>query len=173
SSTGGYDVVDDPNPAQTFEQANARISYQPSGKISVNVSGGVEFRQFEHNSRHQYVTPVFELALSYQPFDPTTITLSGSRSTYNSGVLAGQDFAGTTITAGLRQRLLQRFYVGVSGGYQNSDYFSTVNSVAATRQDNYHFIEPSLDFSITRFWTIGGYYLHRQNDSSFQFFKFD
>ena len=99
--------------------------------------------------------------------------MSGSRRTYNSGVLAGQDFAGTTITVGLHQRLLQRFHVGVSGGYQNSDYFSTVNSVAATRRDNYHFIEPSLDFSITRFWTIGGYYLHRQNDSSFQFFKFD
>src|SRR5437879_1528811 len=36
--TGGYDVVDDPNPAQTFEQANARISYQTSSKICVNVS---------------------------------------------------------------------------------------------------------------------------------------
>ncbi|PYK91981.1 MAG: hypothetical protein DME35_00395 [Verrucomicrobia bacterium] len=170
--TGGYDVVDDPNPAQTFEQANARISYQPSGKISVNVSGGVEFRQFEHNSRHQYVTPVFELALSYQPFDPTTITLSGSRSTYNSGALAGQDFAQTSISASMRQRFLQRFYIAVSAGYQNSDYFSTVNGIAANRQDNYYFIEPALDFSITRFWTFGGYYLHRQNDSASQNFSF-
>jgi hypothetical protein len=41
-----------------------------------------------------------------------------------------------------------------------------VNGVAANRQDNYYFIEPSLDFSITRFWTFGGYYLHRQNDSN-------
>ena len=35
------------------------------------------------------------------------------------------------------------------------------------------FIEPTVDFNVTRFWTVGGYYLHRRNDSSFQSFKFD
>ena len=170
--TGGYDLVDDPNPAQTFEQVNLRATYQATGKISLNVSGGVEFRQFENNSRGEYISPVFELSATYQPFDGTSVTLAGSRRTFNSSVLAGQDLAGTTITASLRQRLVQRFYVGVSGGYQNSDYFSTVNGVAANRQDNYYFIEPSLDFPITRFWTVGGYYLHRQNDSSLHSFNF-
>jgi len=172
-STGGVDFVDNPNPDETFEQANVRASYQATGKIAFNFSGGVEFRQFENNSRSEYISPVFELSATYQPFDGTSVTLAGSRRTFNSGVLAGQDFAGTTITASLRQRLLQRFYVGVSGGYQNSDYFSTVSGVAANRQDNYYFIEPTLDFSITRFWTVGGYYLHRRNDSSFQSFSFD
>jgi hypothetical protein len=171
--TGGYDVVDNPNPDQTFEQANVRASYQATGKIALNVSGGVEFRQFENNSRGEYISPVFELSATYQPFDGTSVTLAGSRRTFNSGVLAGQDFAGTTITAGLRQRLVQRFYFAVSAGYQNSDYFSTVSGVMANRRDNYYFIEPALDFPITRFWTVGGYYLHRQNDSSFQSFKFD
>jgi hypothetical protein len=171
--TGGYDFVDNPNPDQTFEQANVRASYQATGKIAFNFSGGVEFRQFEKNSRGQYISPVFELSATYLPFDGTSMTLSGSRRTFNSGVLAGQDFAGTTITAGLRQRLAQRFYFAVSAGYQNSDYFSTVSGVMANRRDNYYFIEPALDFPITRFWTVGGYYLHRQNDSSFQSFKFD
>ena len=171
--TGGYDVAGNPNPDQTFEQANVRASYQATGKISLNASGGVEFRQFENNSRGQYISPVFELGATYLPFDGTSVTLNGSRRTYNSGVLAGQDFAGTTITAGLKQRLAQRFYFAVSAGYQNSDYFSTVSGVTANRKDNYYFIEPALDFPITRFWTVGGYYLHRQNDSSFQSFKFD
>jgi hypothetical protein len=171
--TGGYDIVDQPNPNQTFEQANARLSYQATDKISFNLSGGVEFRQFDHNSRGQYISPVFELSASYQPSDATSITLSGSRRTNNSGVLAAQDYAATIVDFGLRQRFLQRFYVGVNTGYQNSDYFSTVNGVSATRQDNYYFIEPSLDFSITRFWTFGGYYLHRQNDSSTESFRFN
>ncbi len=170
--TGGYDLVDGSNPDQTFEQANARIGYQATGKISLNVSGGIEFRQFENNSRGEYISPVFEVNASYQPFDGTTVALSGSRRTYNSGVLAGQDFAGTTITVDLRQRLLQRFYFAVSGGYQNSNYFSTVNGVVANRRDNYYFAEPSLEFSITRFWTVGGYYLHRQNNTSLQSFSF-
>jgi hypothetical protein len=171
--TGGYDFVDNPSPDQSFEQANVRASYQATGKIAFNLSGGVEFRQFENNSRGQYISPVFELGATYQPFDGTSMTLSGSRRTFNSGVLAGQDFAGTTISAGLKQRLAQRFYFAVSAGYQNSDYFSTVSGVMASRRDNYYFIEPALDFPITRFWTVGGYYLHRQNDSSFQSFKFD
>ena len=164
--TGGYNIVDQPNPDQTFEQANVRLSYQALGKVSLNFSGGVEFRQFENDSRGQYISPVFDLSLGYTPTDATNFSITASRRTFNSGVLAGQDFAGTTFGVSLRQRFLQRFYVGVAGGYQNSDYFSTVNGVAANRQDNYYFIEPSLDFSITRFWTFGGYYLHRQNDSS-------
>jgi hypothetical protein len=171
--TGGYDFVDAPNPNQSFEQANLRVSYQATGKISLNFSGGVEFRQFENNSRGEYVSPVFELGATYQLSDSTSMSLTGSRRTFNSGVLAGQDFAGTTIAASLRQRLAQRFYFAVSGGYQNSDYFSTVSGVMANRRDNYYFIEPSLDFPITRFWTVGGYYLHRKNDSSFQSFSFD
>src|SRR5438874_6665676 len=170
--TGGYDRVDGSNPDQTFEQANARIGYQATGKISLNVSGGIEYRQFETNSRGEYISPVVEVNVSYQPFDGATVALSGSRRTYNSAVLAGQDFAGTMITVDLRQRLLQRFYFAVSGGYQNSDYFSTVNGVVANRRDNYYFAEPSLEFSITRFWTVGGYYLRRQNNTSLQSFSF-
>ncbi len=170
--TGGYDFVDEPNPNQSFEQANARLSYQATGKVSLNLSGGVEFRQFEGNSRGQYISPVFALSASYQPFDGTNFTLSGDRRTYNSGVFAGQDFAGTTVTASLHQRFLQRFYFGVAGGYEYSDYFSTVDGVAATRRDNYYFVEPTLDFAVTRFWTVGGYYLHRENDSSLNSFQF-
>ena len=164
--TGGIDLVDNPNPDQTFEQANLRGSHQVTGKVSLNFSGGVEFRQFEDNSRGEYISPVFELSASYTPTDATSFSLSASRHTFNSGVLAGQDFSGTTINASVRQRFLQRFFVGVAAGYQNSTYFGTVNGVTANRQDNYYFIDPSLDFSITRFWTFGGYYLHRQNDSS-------
>ncbi|PYK32004.1 MAG: hypothetical protein DME57_01575 [Verrucomicrobia bacterium] len=45
--TGGYNFVEDPNPNETFEQANMRLAYQASGKLTFAASGGVEFRQFE------------------------------------------------------------------------------------------------------------------------------
>ena len=48
--SAGYDFVQDPNPDQTFEQANVRFSYQASGKLSLNATGGVEFREFENDS---------------------------------------------------------------------------------------------------------------------------
>lgn len=170
--TMGYDSPDDPNPDQTFEQANGRISYQASGKVNFNASGGVEFRQFGGNSRGQYATPVFELSASYQPSDGTSFSLSGHRRTYDSGALAGQDFSETILNASLRRRLLQRFYLGIAVGYQQSDYFSAVKNVTANRNDHYYYVQPTLDFNVTRYWTAGVYYLHRQNDSSFDGFQF-
>jgi hypothetical protein len=171
--SGGYDFVDNPNPDQTFEQANVRLSYQATGKLSLNASGGVEFRQFEHSSRDTYISPVFEIDGTYQPFVATSFTLAMSRRTLNSAVLAGQDFASTTVSVGGRQRLFQRVYLALNVGYQNSDYFSTIDGVSADRSDDYYFVMPGLDVMITRFWSFGAYYLHRQDDSSVEFFSFD
>jgi hypothetical protein len=170
--TAGYDFVDNPNPDQTFEQANMRLSYQATGKLSFNASGGVEFRQFEHSSRGVYISPVFEIDAAYQPFVATSLTLALSRRTLNSAVLADQDFASTTISVGARQRVFQRIYLGLNVGYQNSDYFSTISAVSANRTDDYYFVQPAVDVMITRFWSIGAYYLHRQDESSIDFFSF-
>jgi hypothetical protein len=86
---GGYNWVDSPSPNETFEQANVRVTYQLTGKISLNASAGLEFRQSEDNSSDR-TSPVYELGASYQPFDGTTISLRGSRHTMNSAVLASR-----------------------------------------------------------------------------------
>jgi len=169
--TAGYVFVDDPNPNQTFEQANVRFNYQMTGKLSFNASAGVEFRQFDGN-RSERTTPVFELGATYRPFDGTTITLAGTRRMLPSGFFADQDFATTAVVLSIQQRLLQRIYLGLAAGYENDDYFSTVRGVNATRDDNYYFVEPSLDVLITRYWSAGVYYLHRQDFSSIDFFSF-
>jgi hypothetical protein len=170
--SGGYNWVDSPTPDQTFEQANVRATYQATGKISLTATAGAEFRQFGDNGAGDHVSPVYELGITYLPFDGTTITLTGSRRTLNSAIFAGQDFASTNIIAGIRQRLLERIYISLSGGYENSDYFSALAGVSASRHDDYFFVEPAVDISIMRFWTAGGYYLHRENDSNFVNFSF-
>jgi hypothetical protein len=170
--TGGYNTVDTSSPDQTYEQANVRLTYRATAKVSLNASGGLEFRQFENNSRGTYVSPVYDLAATYQPFDGTSISLSGSRHTANSASLGGQDYASTTISVGLTQRFMRRFSLGLSAGYENSNYFSTVQGINATRDDDYYYIEPAVDCTITRFWTAGAYYLHRQDSSSFDLFSF-
>jgi hypothetical protein len=169
--TGGYNTTDNSVSDQTFEQANVRMSYNATAKISLSASGGVEFRQSAGNSTTN-ISPVYTLSASYQPFDGTSISLSGSRSTQNSAVFTGQDFADTTINLSLNQRLVQRVFFGFAVGYTNSNYFSVLNGVSATRNDNYYYIEPSLDTNITRYWTVGAYYLHREDSSSFSSFSF-
>ncbi len=68
--------------------------------------------------------------------------------------------------------MLRRIYLGLAGGYENSDYFSTIQFVDGSRHDDYFFIQPAIDVTITPFWTVGAYYLHRENDSSSGQFSF-
>lgn len=171
--TFGYNWVDDPSPDQSFEQINARLTYQATGKVTFNGSVGVEFRQFSGNGQSgSYASPVYELGATYQPFDGTSITLSGNRRTQNSAVLAGQDYSTTDINVTVRQRFLRRVYLGLAVGYENASYFSTINGLDASREDNYFFMQPAIDVTLTRYSTLGVYYLHRENNSS-SFFGFD
>jgi hypothetical protein len=169
--TAGYDFVDDPNPDQSFEQANVRINYQATGKLNFIASAGVEVRQFDGH-RDNYVTPVFEVGAIYQPFDGTSVTLTAGRRIFNSGFFTDQNFATTYVIGRIQQRLLQRIYLGLAAGYENADYFATATGVSATRDDNYYFVEPSVDVLITRWLSAGVYYLHRQDNSSIDFFSF-
>jgi hypothetical protein len=171
-STGGYNVVTGTgNNDQTFEQANIRLNYSATAKISVSATAGAEFRQFQGVSGTD-VEPVFTLSAGYNPFDGTAISLTGSEQTYNSASLAGQDFSETTINLAITQRFMQRFSLGFAAGYTNSDYFSAAKNVSASRNDDFYYIDPSIDFNITRYWTFGAYYVHREDSSSFAFFSF-
>jgi hypothetical protein len=174
--TFGYNTVEQASPDQTYEQANIRASYAATGKISVSASVGVEFRQFEDttfvgpmgpvtSSVGTEINPVFELSASYKPFDGTSITLSGNRRIQNSASQLGQDYTTTNFHLNVSQRFLGRLTLGLAVGYENSEYFSTVQELAATRSDDYYYVQPSVDATIMRWWTAGAYYLYRQNDS--------
>jgi hypothetical protein len=169
--TGGYDKAEGSTPDQYFEQGNLRLSYQVTGKISFSATGGIEVREFG-GARGEYISPVYDLSANYQPFDGTSVSLTGSRTTRNSAVISGGDFASTKIDLGLRQRLFQRIFIGLNGGYENDDYFSATSSVDVSRTDNYYYFQSSIDVNVTRFWTVGAYYLHRQDISSLDNFKF-
>jgi hypothetical protein len=169
--TFGLDLVEGSNVDQTFEQANFRITYQATGKLGLSASAGVEVRQFD-NHRSDYVSPVFELGAIYRPFDGTTITLAGGRRILNSGFFTNQDFGTTYVVGRIQQRLLRRVTLGLAVGYENSDYFATARGVSAPREDDYYFVSPSLDVLITRFLSVGVYYLHRQDCSNIDFFSF-
>jgi hypothetical protein len=170
---GGYDAVDSPSQDQLFEQFNLRASYELTGKVSATLSAGVEFRQATEGGATDNGTPVFDGSLFYQPFDGTNIALSLSRGTLNSAALAGEDYHSTSVIASARQRFLQRFFVGLSVGYENSSYFSTESDIASNRRDDYYFAQASLDFNVTSYWTAGVFYFYREDDSSLAEFRFN
>ncbi len=170
--TGGRDFVDQPNSDQTFEQANVRASYEVTGKITASGSAGVEFRQFDARSGDS-VSPVFSLNAIYAPFDGTTLSIDGGRITLISAGLAGQDYASTHFQVSAQQRLFQRVTLGLTAGYQNLTYIDASAASVASRQDNYYFIQPSIDVRITHFWFAGAFFVHRENSSNFSLSSFD
>jgi len=170
--TAGSMRVDAPNPDQTFQQANIRATYQATGKIDFAGTAGVEFRQFEGDMRDEDTSPVYELRMNYVPFDGTKIFVTAYRRNLNSAVLTAQNYAVTNISAGIQQRLLQRVFLGLNTGYENSDYFSTIGAPGPERADDYFFVQPSIAVRVTRYWMVGAYYLHRENSSSFEDFSF-
>src|SRR5262245_35007551 len=170
--TFGYNWVDNPTPNQSFEQVNGRLNYEVTAKLGLYASAGVEFRQFD-GDRSTYTTPVFEVGLTYYPFEGSTFTLAAGRRVYNSGFEPGQNFTDTYVIGRFQQRLFHRVYLGLGAGYENANYFAADDNVNATRDDNYWFIEPSLDVLITRWLSAGVYYLHREDDCNVGFFSFD
>ena len=170
--TFGYTWVDDPSTNQSFEQVNLRLNYEVTAKLALYASGGVEFRQFDGN-RDTYDSPVFEFGLSYHPFEGSYLSLAAGRRIYPSGYLEDQDFGATYVAGRFQQRLFHRVYLGLGAGYEHSNYFSTDRDVSATRDDDYWFIEPSVDVLITRWLSAGVYYLHREDSSNDDLFSWE
>jgi hypothetical protein len=168
-TTGGVTLNDGPTGDEIFEQINARANYIVSGKISLSISAGIEFRQFDGG---ESVSPVYDIAGSYRPFENTTITIAGSRNTRTSASLAGQDFSETSISLTFSQRLLSRFTLSLGIGYTNSEYLSASTGNATVRSDDYFYIEPAIDLNVTRYWSIGFYYLYREDSSTLALFSF-
>src|SRR5207237_8084732 len=131
---------------------NVRANYIVSGKISLNLSAGLEFRQFGRGG--DSVSPVFEIAGTYRPFENMMITIAGSRRTNSSASLAGQDYSQTTISLTFSQRLFSRVTCSLGIGYTNSEYISATTGASTARSDDYFYIEPSIDLDLTRYWSI-------------------
>ena len=166
---GFLNVTD--SPFQVYEQIRARATYNATGKISFEGSAGVEFRQFDSESRTYFV---FSLTANYRPFDGTVIALHGYRNIYGSAALEGQDFIATGIEFSSTQRFFQRFYLTVATGYENDEYIAIAEDVQAGRVDNFVFIRPSLAFAFTKWASISVFYEFRKNFSNeFEFAFYD
>jgi len=165
---GGYDAVDFPTPDQTFVRANAHLNYTPSRQFGLDVIAGEEFRNFENIARRTYTTPVFSISTTWLPCDSTRVTLSATRQIYNSAAPTAQDYVDTSVNAMIRDRVCKQLYLTVIGGYEHVQYFNAIDlpMPLPTLSDDYYYIQPSADILLTRYWSLGGYYLRRQNSGT-------
>jgi hypothetical protein len=170
AAAGGYlDVARGAN--QPYEQALLQIKYLPTDKLSFNGQAGYEYRQFQSRTPNRSQI-VFDASGSYDPTDSTELTLKASRDTLASAEYADEDIVESIYQAGIRQRFLQRLYLSVAGGYAHDSYENNEPGITVMRHDDYYFYQTSLSSDVTQHGTVQLSYEHRENNSSFNAFRF-
>jgi len=125
--TLGY-VEMDHGPDITYERYMGRLSWQPTDKISLSASGGMEYRHSRAADAKDLKNPIMDASLSYQPFPTTSLRASYSRSV-NSSYYDNQVTVGSGWSVGLEQRLLGHFYFSANWSHNESEYEAVTTTV--------------------------------------------
>ncbi len=164
----GYDHVQS-GVDMSYEQAQARVTWQVARKINLSVNGGAEFRQFIDSPQSMLISPISAAAITYQPFEHTTLILNGNRTVSASYFenLVAQTY---NVNLSLSQRLLGRLYLGLTGGYNQSKYKPSgvpiPGNTSNGRTDNYTFFSVSLNTLILKRGTASVFYSTSHNSSN-------
>jgi uncharacterized protein (PEP-CTERM system associated) len=167
---GGFDN-EEAGPDMTFEQLQGRVNWRATDKISFQLHGGVEVRQFLSGGASDLVNPVFDASIQYRPFEETRISVTAQR-VVAASYLQNQVTETTGVSAGLNQRLLEKLFLNLNGGYQMVKYVSSVNTSGSNRQDDYCFLNAQLSRVFLKRGTIAVLYQISQNDSSLPGYSF-
>ena len=111
-------------PDMLFEQYQGRVQWRATDKISFQLNGGLEDRQFLNSSSSDALNPVFGGGIQYQPFEHTKISLNADRVVAVSD-LQNQVTESVGLNGDLNQRLLGRLFLDLGGGYQNIKYVNS------------------------------------------------
>jgi hypothetical protein len=173
---GGYTKVTDNsnlagtgavNPNVANEQAQLNLNWRATGKVSFQVSGGVEDQQFLAAGYQDSLEPIFSAAVQYQPFKVTEISLTGSRSVSASDYyIIAQSSEATTVSLNLNQRILVKYNLNLGLSYSKTDYTTTLLSLNSARTDDQYSFNASFGRSfLTRgSWAITYQYSDNKSD---------
>jgi hypothetical protein len=150
---------------QTFEQGNLRMTERVTGKLTLIAEVGGEERQYDHGGGDKF-TPVASVEGSWNIHEGTELDLTIQRSVYPSAILPDQDYTASEIDLGVRQRVGDRVTVGLTVGYVNLDYTAAAAGVNASREDNYYYIRPTVEWNALSWLSVGIFYEYDQDLSS-------
>jgi hypothetical protein len=112
------------------------------------LAGGFDDRQFLSSGAPDLISPIYSLSAQYRPFENTILSLAASRATSPS-YFASAVTDGTTVSAGLHQRLLGKLYLDLSGGYGRTTYHSTTTIFGSASRSSYESTSLSVRLSTT------------------------
>jgi hypothetical protein len=157
---------------QTYQQPFLRVAYQPTAKLSLAALAGEEYRQYDgtNPNRSRFI---YGLGTNYEVAESTNFSLEARRDTQSSAQYSGENIVADYYRAGIRQRVLQRIYVSLSGGFVRNKYEQNAAAAPLNRRDDFTFVRAGSSFDFTRRGSIELSYEHRENDSTLRPFEFD
>ena len=116
----GYSSVAS-GPDMTYEDYQGRFSWQFAQKLTLSLNGGAQVRQFINSGQSSLVSPLFGATLNYQPFPFTSLHVNASESV-SSSYFQNQVTQNTTVSGGVSQRLFEKYFLSLNGGYTATTY---------------------------------------------------
>ena len=162
----GYNNVDF-GPDSLFVQAQGRLSWRISQKLSVQLSGGAQETKFLGNTAVGNVfSPIYGGSIQYQPFSETEFAVYASRS-FSPSAFVGQYTDSTSFGATLSQRFLGQFYASLNAGYGHQEYVaSSIFNTTGGRTDKFYSLAARLSHSFLERGSVAIFYMYGQDNSS-------
>lgn len=154
----------------TFEHLLGRISTAFSEKLSGEVGGGVEFRQFLDDDVTR-VNPLMNARLTYQLWATTALSLTANRSV-DTSLYEGAITESTHFQAMLQQRLLGRLHFNLTAGYRMSEHQAAGVFAEVDRSDDLATVSVSLAATILARGSASVFFRHSTNDSTSELYTF-
>jgi hypothetical protein len=152
-------------PNTVFEQLQARVNWRATDKTSFGISGGPQFTQFTDGGGKPLINPIFSASIQYQPFEQTQLSLSASEAVNNS-YFDNQVTTTTSINANLSQRLFEKFYLAVGGGYSWENYTAAASGASANSSSDYYSVNVSLSTTFFKRVSASVFYTYSDNITS-------
>lgn len=152
-------------PDMTSEQLQAQIGWQVENKLNVALHGGLEDRQFLNSDVSDSLNPIFGLSLRYNLFEVTTFTFSADR-IVSPSYFQNQITETLGFTGGIRQRLLGKLYLDVTGGFSSASYQATTTGLPVNRRDDRSTINVRLSCAFMQRGTAVVFYDWSDNSSN-------
>lgn len=175
---GGY-TIQDFGFDMTHEQIQARVAWSPGEKLDFSINGGFEFRQFVDSPFDDQVNPLFGASIGYRPWESTTFSLSANRRV-GSSLLQVQTTETTSLSAGIRQRLLEVLHLDLFARFSQQDYkgSSTAGVEPGTdlqteRSDDILSFSATLGTRVFKKGDVSIFYQHSQNESTTRGYTYD
>lgn len=134
---------------QTFEQPLLTFKWRPTRLVSIDATGGVEFRQTGAGSSN---SPTFGVSASWRPRLGTAVSLAAEERVVNSASSANTNFNTTSVVVSVNQRFSHLLNGSVSLAYENASYESTGLGGISGRDDDLLSASSVLTLQLTRHW---------------------